>query len=188
LFNKDVTRKPIRARVALGIRRTYQDTSVFDNITVGQNIFLSLRGLEKYNFNLFSDSNKSISRDTFIKKIAEKIILLDKIDTIVGDLSHGEKRQLEIGLAIAHMPQILLLDEPAAGLSLIERKKVIELLKKLPKKVTVLLIEHDMEVALSVAERLIVLNEGKVLVTGRPEEVIANKMVQDIYLGGKLDE
>jgi branched-chain amino acid transport system ATP-binding protein len=170
------------------LRRTYQSTSVFDNITVEQNISLSLLGLSSGNFNLYSDSNKRIANSNRIKEIAERVDLQNKLKFIAGNLSHGEKRQLEIGLAIAYVPRIIMFDEPAAGLSPEERKTVVKLLNELPKEVTILLIEHDLEVALSVAERVIVLHEGKVLTSGSPEEICSNSMVQEIYLGGKIDE
>jgi branched-chain amino acid transport system ATP-binding protein len=187
LFGQDVTRKPIRTRVFLGLRRTYQSTSVCDTLTVEQNISLSQLGLGNGNYNLFSDSDKKNANSNFIKEIAEKVDLQNKLKIFAGKLSHGEKRQLEIGLAFACMPRIIMFDEPAAGLSPEERKTIIKLINLLPKEVTILLIEHDMEVAFSVAERVIVLHEGKVLTSGSPEEICSNAMVQEIYLGGKLD-
>jgi branched-chain amino acid transport system ATP-binding protein len=187
LFGEDVTKKSIRRRVSLGLSRTYQSTLVFDKLTVKQNIALSLFGLAS-GLGMLGSANKFITCSDRINEVTESVDLQDRIDSIAGGLSHGEKRQLEIGLSISCMPRIILFDEPAAGLSPKERLLVIELIKSLPDDITVLLVEHDMEVALSVAKRVIVLHEGRIIATGIPEEIIANKMVQDIYLGGKLDE
>jgi len=187
LFGEDVTKKSIRRRVFLGLRRTYQSTLVFDKLTAKQNIALSILGLDR-GLGLLNNTNKFIARSNRIDKVSESVDLQERINSIAGDLSHGEKRQLEIGLSISYVPRIILFDEPAAGLSPKERELVVELLKSLPDDITILLVEHDMEVALSVAKRVIVLHEGRIVATGSPEEITANKMVQDIYLGGKLDE
>jgi len=187
LFGEDVTKKSIRKRVFLGLRRTYQSTLVFDKLTAKQNIALSILGLDR-GLGLLSNTNKFVARNHCINKVSESVDLQERIDSVAGDLSHGEKRQLEIGLSISYVPRIILFDEPAAGLSPKERELVVDLLKSLPDDITILLVEHDMEVALSVAKRVIVLHEGRIVATGSPEEITANKMVQDIYLGGKLDE
>ena len=187
LFGEDVTKKSIRKRVFLGLRRTYQSTLIFNKLTAKQNIALSILGLAR-GLGLLSSTNKFIARNNNISKVFESVDLQERIDSIAGGLSHGEKRQLEIGLSVSYVPRIILFDEPAAGLSPKERELVVDLLKSLPEDITILLVEHDMEVALSVAKRVIVLHEGRIIATGLPEEIIANKMVQDIYLGGKLDE
>lgn len=187
LFGEDVTKKSIRRRVFLGLRRTYQSTSVFDKLTAKQNIALSILGLIN-NLGILSNANKFIVSSDHINEVSESVDLQDRINSIAGSLSHGEKRQLEIALSISYVPRIILFDEPAAGLSPKERQLVVNLLKSLPDDITILLVEHDMEVALSVAKRVIVLHEGRIIATGLPEEITANKMVQDIYLGGKLDE
>lgn len=101
----------------------------------------------------------------------------------MADLSHGEQRQLEVGMALAAEPAIMLLDEPASGLSRGERERLVELLQNLPDEVTLVLIEHDMDVALNVAKRLVVMHEGNVVAEGTPDEIRANEMVHDIYLG-----
>ena len=187
LFGEDVTKKSIRKRVFLGLRRTYQSTLVFDKLTAKQNIALSILGLDR-GLGLLSNTNKFVAHNHRINKVSESVDLQERIDSVAGGLSHGEKQQLEIGLSISYVPRIILFDEPAAGLSPKERELVVDLLKSLPDDITILLVEHDMEVALSVAKRVIVLHEGRIVVTGSPEEITANKMVQDIYLGGKLDE
>jgi len=187
LFGEDVTKKSIRRRVQLGLRRTYQSTQVFEKLTSKQNIALSLLGLAN-TLGIFGNMNEFVAHSSSINEVSELVNLQQKIDTIVGNLSHGEKRQLEISLSISHIPRIILFDEPAAGLSPQERQIVINILNSLPDDITVLIVEHDMEVALKVAKRVIVLHEGRIVATGLPEEITENKMVQDIYLGGKLDE
>lgn len=187
LFGKDITNFSVKKRVELGLRRTYQSTSIFEKLDVKQNLALSLLGLTR-GLKLFSNSDNFISNSKRIYDIGKSVGLSDRINSLSGDLSHGERRQLEVGLSITHMPQIVLLDEPAAGLSPKERELLINLLHSLQDDITLLIVEHDMEVALRVAKRVIVLHEGKVLVSGTPEEVTANKIVQDIYLGGKIDE
>jgi branched-chain amino acid transport system ATP-binding protein len=107
----------------------------------------------------------------------------DRLDALAGDLSHGEQRQLEIGLALVAEPRMLLLDEPAAGLSRAERQLLTSLLLSLDPDVTMLLIEHDMDVALTVAERVTMMHDGAVIVEGTPAEIRANSLVHDLYLG-----
>lgn len=187
LFGEDVTKKSIRRRIFLGLRRTYQSTSVFDKLPVRQNIALSILGLAS-GLGILSSINNFIALSNRIKEVYETVGLQERIDSIAGDLSHGEKRQLEIALSVSCIPRIILFDEPAAGLSPKERQLVVDLLKSLPDDITILLVEHDMEVALSIAERVIVLHEGRIIATGPPEEITTSKTVQDIYLGGKLDE
>jgi len=188
LFGEDVTKKSIRRRVQLGLRRTYQSTQVFEKLTSKQNIALSLLGLANA-LNILGNVNGFIAaHSSHINEVSGLVNLQHRIDSVVGSLSHGEKRQLEVGLSISYIPRIILFDEPAAGLSPQERQIVIDILNSLPDDITVLLVEHDMEVALNVAKRVIVLHEGRIVATGSPEEITKNKMVQDIYLGGKLDE
>lgn len=187
LFGEDVTKKSIRRRVFLGLRRTYQSTSVFDKLTAKQNIALSLLGFAR-GLGIMGNANKYITSSDHINQVAKSVDLKDKINSIAGNLSHGEKRQLEIGLSVSYVPRIILFDEPAAGLSPKERELVVNLLKSLPRDITILLVEHDMEVALSIANRVIVLHEGRIIAEGLPEEITENKIVQDIYLGGELDE
>jgi branched-chain amino acid transport system ATP-binding protein len=117
------------------------------------------------------------------RELAEAVGLSRQFRTVVGSLSHGEQRQLEVGMARAGDPKIMMLDEPAAGLSRGERVALTDLLLKLDRDVTLLLIEHDMDVALRVAERVTMMHDGRVIVEGTPEEIKANQLVHDLYLG-----
>jgi branched-chain amino acid transport system ATP-binding protein len=116
---------------------------------------------------------------------AESVWLQDALEVKVSELSHGQKRQLEIGMSLATDPEVLLLDEPASGLSRGERERLIELLESLPVDVTLLLIEHDMDVAFQVARRVVVMSDGKVVAAGTPEQVQADPLVHEIYLGSE---
>lgn len=123
-----------------------------------------------------------------VQQIADSVRLTTRLETRAGDLSHGERRQLELGLAVAYKPRLIMLDEPAAGLSYDERRLIIELLKGLPTDVTLLLIEHDMEVALNIGEQVTVLHEGATIAEGTPEAISANPLVQEVYLGGSVHD
>lgn len=188
IFDQDVTHMPVHKRVALGLRRTYQTSALFDALTVRQNLYLGIVGPGKGHFNCLKDAARDRERMEHVEKVAHSVRLTDRLETLAGDLSHGERRQLEIGLAIAWQPKFVMLDEPAAGLSPDERKVLKGLLNELPRDITLLLIEHDMDVALSVSERVTVLHEGSVVAEGSADEITANRMVQKIYLGGNLDE
>jgi branched-chain amino acid transport system ATP-binding protein len=191
LFGVDISKKPVRYRVKLGLRRTYQTTSVFDTLTVGENIMVSILGLDRKSINPLGDSKKlarSVKTKARIEEVANMVDLKNKLDIIAGNLSHGERRQLEIGLSVAHEPRIILFDEPAAGLSPEEKKTIVNILKFLPIEATILLIEHDMDVALKFAKRVIVLHEGRLIGTGSPDEICSNAFVQEIYLGGKVEQ
>ena len=115
--------------------------------------------------------------------ILEKVDLLKKADVLVSDISHGESRQLEVAMALAMRPKILMLDEPAAGISPTERGRLVDLLKSLDKEMTLVLIEHDMAVALAVADEVIVMHDGTMFLHGSPDEVRSSSAVRDLYLG-----
>jgi branched-chain amino acid transport system ATP-binding protein len=188
IFDKDVTHMPVHKRVALGLRRTYQTSALFDKLTVRENLYLGVIGPGKGHFNALKRATGDTERMCRVNETADSVRITEKLDSLAGDLSHGERRQLEIGLAIAYQPKFVMLDEPAAGLSPDERKVLKKLLNGLPRDITLLLIEHDMDVALSVGERVTVLHEGAVVAEGTPTEITSNPMVQRIYLGGALDE
>ncbi len=187
LFAQNVTRMPVHRRVALGLRRTYQKSALFDTLTVAQNLYLGLLGPDKGHYDMLSVANADAVRSQRVAEVAESVLLADRLDTRASDLSHGERRQLEFGLATASEPRLIMLDEPMAGLSPEERKRIVELLNSLPLEVTLLLIEHDMDVALGVARQVTVLHEGRIIAEGSPNEISANPAVQQVYLGGRLD-
>jgi branched-chain amino acid transport system ATP-binding protein len=191
LFGQDVTRTAVRKRVAIGLRRTYQKSSLFDSLTVGENLYLGILGPHvgrgRKHYDLARLAKKDKKRMDRALEIAKAVNLEKVLETRSGLLSHGERRQLEFGLAIAMEPRLVMFDEPVSGLSPEERKMVIDMLRSLPKDITLLLIEHDMHVALSISERVVVLHEGHIIREGTPAEISADPEVQRVYLGRTFD-
>jgi branched-chain amino acid transport system ATP-binding protein len=189
VFGQDVTDMPPHRRVKLGLTRTYQTSALFDTLTVAQNMYLGVIGpAGSRHFDMLRLAEKDNAHKDRALQVIETVGLGDRVTTRTGDLSHGERRQLEVGLAIAYKPRLVMLDEPAAGLSPEERNVLINLLNSLEQDITLLLIEHDMDVAFNVSERVTVLHDGSIIVEGTPEEISANDMVQKVYLGERLDD
>ena len=183
LFGQDVTKWPSHRRTALGMARTFQVTSLFPKLTVLDNVLLAIKGLRKSKFVMwrFLSSYKEVYDKAY--QLLENAGFLDRNDTEVRNLSHGEQRQLEIILGLASDPKILLLDEPAAGLSSGETTDMARFLMRLDPKLAILLIEHDMDVVFDVAQQISVLHFGELLETGTPEQIKKSQRVQEIYLG-----
>jgi branched-chain amino acid transport system ATP-binding protein len=183
LFGSDVTRMPARKRAKLGLTRTFQTSRLFLGLTVEDNLYLAALGPRGGHLRPV----RLPARDRLVRErareLAETIGLDHHLGTLVGSLSHGEQRQLELGVARASDPTIMMLDEPAAGLSRGERTLLTELLLALDRSITLILIEHDMDVALTVAERVTMMHDGRVIVEGTPGEIRANELVHDLYLG-----
>jgi branched-chain amino acid transport system ATP-binding protein len=179
---RDCTRSPSRLRPSLGVSRTYQKTRLFGALSVEDNLYLAQTGRQRRHLSM-----RRTSRDDELcataRSVAERVWLGSHTGTMVADLSHGERRQLEIGMAIASEPGIMLLDEPASGLSRGERERLVELLQALAPELTLLLIEHDMDVALRVAARVVVMADGVIVAAGTPAEIRGNELVHEIYLG-----
>ncbi len=183
LFGQDVTAWPSHQRTALGMARTFQVTSLFPKLTVLDNVLLAINGLRPSKFVMwrFLSSYKEVYDKAH--HLLEQVNFLDRKDTEVRNLSHGEQRQLEIVLGLASDPKILLLDEPAAGLSSGESTEMAEFLMKLDPKLAILLIEHDMDVVFDVASKISVLHFGEILESGTPQQIHSSARVQEIYLG-----
>jgi len=183
LFGQDVTRLPPQRRAALGLARTFQVNTLFPSLTVTENLLLAVQGTLPTKLRL----HRPISsyRDLYdrARAVLESVGLVGAGEAIVRTLSHGEQRQLEVALALASRPRLLLLDEPTAGLSLAESQRLTGLLKGLDRSMSLLVIEHDMDVVFDVAERITVLHDGKVIADGDRDEVRANPLVAEIYLG-----
>jgi branched-chain amino acid transport system ATP-binding protein len=182
----DCTLMPSRRRPSLGVARTYQRTRLFAGLTVEDNLYLALIGNEGRHRSLRRTFVDEQSRQK-ARAAAETVWLGDHVDSCVGDLSHGQQRQLEVGMAMVTQPDLMMLDEPASGLSRGERERLIELLESLPPDVTLLLIEHDMDVALQVANRVVVMADGVTIATGTPDEIRGSTIVRDVYLGGSVE-
>jgi len=183
LFGKDVTTMPSHRRTAMGMARTFQITSLFPRLTVLDNVLLAIKGLKPSKFVMwrFLSSYKEVYEKAH--HLLEQATFLDRANTEVRYLSHGEQRQLEIVLGLASDPNILLLDEPAAGLSSGESVEMTEFLMKLDPKLAILLIEHDMDVVFDLASTISVLHFGQILETGTPKQIQTSQKVQEIYLG-----
>ena len=182
LFGDDVTRLGARQRTRMGLSRTFQTSRLLTGLTVEDNLYLAAIGVTAGRFRLLRTGRDAAARER-ARGTADSVGMSDRLGTLAGDLSHGEQRQLEIGLALVAEPRILLLDEPAAGLSRAERQLLTALLLSLDRNVTLLLIEHDMDVALTVAERVTMMHDGAVIVEGTPAEIRADQRVHDLYLG-----
>ncbi len=179
----DITRTPAHRVARLGLSRTYQITRVFPSLSVLENVVLACQGLRRGSFQMF---NSAMGRKSIVDQAEEAIDtvgLRRGAKTPASELGHGEQRQLELGIALAQEPKLLLLDEPAAGLSAAERGLMRDLVRGLPPEMTVLLIEHDMELALGLADYVTCLHNGSQVAEGTPDEIRNNERVRDIYLG-----
>lgn len=183
LFGRDITTLSIHQRARLGLGRTFQITSLFPNLTVFRSALLAVQGGDSIRFT----AHRPITSYRHLFEQADAALaewgLADRRTALTRNLSYGEQRQLELVLALARRPRVLLLDEPTAGLSAAETSAVAAMIRRLPRDITVLLIEHDMEVALDLADRVVVLHGGRVLADGETDEVRKNPEVRAIYLG-----
>ena len=183
LFGRDVTRWPSHRRATLGMARTFQVTSLFPRLTVLDNVLLAIEGLRRTKFVMW----RPLASYRDVQEKAHHLLanagFLDRREVEVRYLSHGEQRQLEIVVGLAGDPKILLLDEPAAGLSSGESAEMTKFLGRLDRSLAILLIEHDMDVVFDVADHISVLHFGEVVETGAAERIRGSAKVQEIYLG-----
>jgi len=184
IFGIDITTKSIQDRSRLGLGRTYQISQLLLELTVEENLYLAGKENKKLDTRFFKPWRNYRQERAWAHQVAEQVGLENHLDQKVTEISHGLQRQLEVGMAIAMRPRLIMLDEPAAGLSPSERLILTDLIKGLPEDVTLILIEHDMEVVLDIADMITVLNRGAVLAKGTPQEIRENQEVQDVYLGG----
>jgi len=182
LFGREVTEAPARTRARMGLSRTFQTSRLFGGLSVEDNLYLAVLGVADGHLRVVKSRADAGMREK-AREMAELIGLADQLDMMVAELSHGEQRQLEVGMARVAQPQLMMLDEPAAGLSRAERVKLTELLLALDPAITLILIEHDMDVALRVAEWVTMMHDGRVIVEGTPDEIRANETVHALYLG-----
>ncbi len=182
--DEDITNQSVANRVALGLRRTYQIARIFPQLTVLENLIIAIIGVSKQHFGLGLIGQNDVRRQQAMA-LAERIGIEAFTELKAETLSHGQRRQLELAMALAGEPKVLLFDEPAAGLSPLERIKLTEVIKSLSRDITLVMIEHDMEIALGVCDQVSVLNWGRLIAEGSPEQISQNQMVHDIYLGRK---
>lgn len=183
-FGEDITELPPHERIRKGLRRTYQSSLLFRELSVRDNLFLAVRGVSNGRF-AFLRARAGHASTLATQDLLERARLSHIADELVANLAHGQQRQLEIGMALAGAPRLILFDEPAAGLSPAERRELVALLRSLPEHMSFVLIEHDLDIALSVTERVTVMHNGRVLKTGTPSEIENDAQVQAIYMGSK---
>jgi branched-chain amino acid transport system ATP-binding protein len=186
LFGRDVTGEPARGRARMGLSRTFQTSRLFLGLSVEDNLYLAVLGVHEGHLRLVPSKKDGEMRER-ARAMSEAVGLHDKLDAMVADLSHGEQRQLEVGMARVADPKLMMLDEPAAGLSRAERVRLTETLLALDPGITLILIEHDMDVALRVAQWVTMMHDGAVIVEGTPAEIRANQLVHDLYLGSRYE-
>jgi branched-chain amino acid transport system ATP-binding protein len=183
LFGADVTRLPARKRARLGLARTYQQSRMLMGMSVEDSIYLSVLGVGDGHVRPVSLPRTDRELRERARRAAERVAIDHKLSAMVRDLSHGEHRQVAIAMALASDPRVLMLDEPASGLSRGERQLLTDLLLGLGGEITLIVIEHDMDVALRVAEQVTMMHDGRVIVEGTPDEIRGNELVHDLYLG-----
>lgn len=181
---EDITNWPIHKRVNQGIARSFQLLNIFNEITPAENIRLAVQSRKKRGFSFFRPaySFPDINKET--GEVLERIGLTEVKDVITKNLSYGDKRVLEIGIALASKPKLLLMDEPTSGLPLSETERIKEFIREISKELTVVVIEHDMDIVLTISDKIIVLHQGEIIAQGSPDEIKANAQVQEAYLGG----
>jgi branched-chain amino acid transport system ATP-binding protein len=183
LFGRDITRTPCRRRAHLGMARTYQIITLFARDSLLRNVELALLGLSPLRWNPFVDLDRAPDLAARAGEALAHVGLAHIADRPLAETSYGERRRVEIAMAMAQNPKVLLLDEPFAGLSIDERRAVRGLLAEIPRDVTVVMIEHNMDVALDFADRITLLHFGEVIVEGTRAEVVADPRTREVYLG-----
>jgi branched-chain amino acid transport system ATP-binding protein len=183
LFGQDITAVPSRRRAHLGMARTYQIITLFGRDTIIHNVTLALLGLSSARWNPLIDLKRQGHFVEHAQAALERVGLGNIANRPLGQTSYGERRRVEIAMALTQNPKVLLLDEPFAGLSIDERRDVHQLLLAIPRDVTIVMIEHNMDVALEFAERITLLHFGEVIVEGNRAEVVADPRTREVYLG-----
>jgi branched-chain amino acid transport system ATP-binding protein len=183
LLGEDVTGLPAHRRVGRGLGRTYQVTNVFPRLTVEENVTLAAMGVSKTKFQPLLPLARRGRRQERVEQALVQVGLQHRPREQVARLSHGEQRQLELALALVGQPQVLLLDEPAAGLSSAERARMAELVRRLPPELTLVIIEHDMDLVMNLVDRVSCLHNGRIVADETPATIRNNQIVQRIYLG-----
>ena len=183
LFGDDVSRLPPHRRAHRGLARTYQVITLFPKDSLEHNIVLALLGLSQDRWHAFRPLSRHVALHETARAVLARVGLGERAERTVSSLSYGEKRRVEIAMALAQKPRLLLLDEPLAGLSREERSAVKSLIDTIARDMTVIMIEHDMDTALELAERITVLHYGSVIVEGTRSEVVNDPKTREVYLG-----
>lgn len=183
-FGEDITELPSYQRIRKGLRRTYQSSLLFKELSVRDNLFLAVRGVSDGRFS-FMQAGFEHPSEVAATEILDRVRLSHIQHELVGNLAYGQQRQLEIGMAMAGEPKLILFDEPAAGLSPAERKELVLLLRNISRPLGFVIIEHDLDIALKVVETVTVMHNGRVIASGTPHEIENDAQVQAIYMGGR---
>ena len=184
LFDRLLNKRPTRKRIQMGLGRTYQITNLFQELTAEENIFLAVNGSGKKALRFFKPWRNEAVKVIRVLGIAEQIGLQkEHLQTPVKELSYGDQRKLDLSLAIAGDPKVLLLDEPMAGLARAERPQIADLISNLDPDIAVIVIEHDIEVAFDIVENVTVLHMGGIIAQGDPEAIRKNSEVRELYMG-----
>jgi branched-chain amino acid transport system ATP-binding protein len=180
---QDVTHLPAWKRSRLGLARSFQITSLLPNLTAADNVALAAQARDGHSFRFFGNARKEKQLRDAAHAALERVGLLGRADVVVSRLSHGEQRELELAVALATKPQLLLLDEPMAGLGITESARMVKLLAELRQEVTIVLVEHDMNAVFALADRITVLVYGRVIASDVPAAIRSNEEVKRAYLG-----
>jgi len=180
----EITNLPPHRISKMGIARSFQITSIFPDLTVHENIRIAIQSRTKSNYRFLTHFRNIEGVGERLGRVLEEVGLAQKADTVTKNLSYGERRAVDIGIALATDPNLLLLDEPTSGMSEEESSRIIGLIKEISARLTVVLIEHNIDVVLSISDLVTVMHQGEVIAEGRPEEIQKNQRVQEAYLGG----
>jgi len=183
LGGRDITGMPAYRRSALGLARSFQITSLLPDFTAADNVALAAQAHHGHSFRFWGNARKEKALRDAAQAALDRVGLGGRADVLVSRLSHGEQRELELAVALATGPQLLLLDEPMAGLGVTESARMVKLLQELRKEVTIVLVEHDMEAVFALADRITVLVYGRIIASGAPQDIRSNAEVRQAYLG-----
>jgi branched-chain amino acid transport system ATP-binding protein len=183
LAGADITGVPAYRRSALGLARSFQITSLLSDFTALDNVALAAQAHDGHSFRFWGNARRESGLRNTALAALDRVGLGRRADTLVSQLSHGEQRELELAVALATSPQVLLLDEPMAGLGITESARMVKLLQELRREVTIVLVEHDMDAVFALADRISVLVYGRVIASGQPSEIRQNEEVKRAYLG-----
>ena len=183
IAGRDITAMPAWRRSALGLARSFQITSLLLDFTAADNVALAAQAHAGTSFRFFADARKEKGLRDAAHAALDRVGLAHRADVLVSRLSHGERRQIELAVALASKPKLLLLDEPMAGLGVTESQRMVQLLQELRKEVSIVLVEHDMPAVFALADRISVLVYGRVIASGDPAAIRANEDVKRAYLG-----
>jgi branched-chain amino acid transport system ATP-binding protein len=183
LFGEDITRQRIDQRAHRGLARAFQVSSIFPDLTVQANIWLGVAGVQRWRWDFLHATNHHSESHLMARDLLQEWGLWEYRDAAARTISYGDQRKLEVALALASGPRVLLLDEPSAGLTIEESQAMIGHLRRLGRETTLLLVAHDMDLVFGVADRLLVMHQGEILADGVPSAIQANAKVREVYMG-----